>query len=171
MIDENKLKSKIEELKSKLIHGARACIQSLGRYLLKYRKKEEPVSKDLEKAAKHYLYSNILYDDVYVGNPTEKDCIEMFEAGAKWQKEKDLKLKLPTEISAIVERIAHDSGYTFEQSFAVLSAAKKAYEQGKSDMKQQMMKDAIETTLSKGLEEDYNIKGKYKAYIIVIKED
>ena len=49
--------------------------------------KEEPISKDLEEAAKHYLYSNILYDDVYVGNPTDKDCIEMFKAGAKWQKE------------------------------------------------------------------------------------
>ena len=52
-------------------------------------KKEEPVSDDLEKAAKHYLYSNILYDDVYVGNPTDKDCVEMFKAGARWQKEKD----------------------------------------------------------------------------------
>jgi hypothetical protein len=47
--------------------------------------KEEPVSEELEEAAKHYLYSNILYDDVYVGNPTDKDCIEMFKAGAKWQ--------------------------------------------------------------------------------------
>jgi len=46
---------------------------------------EESVSEDLEDAAKHYLYSNILYDDVYVGNPTDKDCIEMFKAGAKWQ--------------------------------------------------------------------------------------
>lgn len=49
--------------------------------------KEEPISDDLEKAARHYLYSNILYDDVYVGNPTDKDCIEMFKAGANWQKE------------------------------------------------------------------------------------
>ena len=47
---------------------------------------EEPVSEDLEEAAKHYLYSNILYDDVYVGNPTDKDCIEMFKAGAEWGK-------------------------------------------------------------------------------------
>ena len=43
-----------------------------------------PVSDDLEEAAKHYLYSNILYNDVYVGNPTDKDCIEMFKAGAEW---------------------------------------------------------------------------------------
>ena len=47
--------------------------------------------EELEEAAKHYLYSNILYDDVYVGNPTEKDCIEMFRAGAKWQKKQLLK--------------------------------------------------------------------------------
>lgn len=51
---------------------------------------EEPVSEDLEEAAKHYLYSNILYDDVYVGNPTDKDCIEMFKAGANWQKQQML---------------------------------------------------------------------------------
>ena len=51
----------------------------------------EPVSEELEEAAKHYLYSNILYDDVYVGNPTDKDCIEMFKAGAEWQKGKMLK--------------------------------------------------------------------------------
>ena len=43
--------------------------------------------EDLKEAAKHYLYSNILYDDVYVGNPTDKDCIEMFKAGAEWQKQ------------------------------------------------------------------------------------
>ena len=48
---------------------------------------EEPVSEDLEEAAKHYLYSNILYDDVYVGNPTDKDCIEMFNAGANWKEQ------------------------------------------------------------------------------------
>ena len=44
---------------------------------------EEPVSEDLEEAAKHFLYSNILYDDVYVGNPTDKDCIQMFKAGSQ----------------------------------------------------------------------------------------
>lgn len=56
-----------------------------------YAQKEEPVSEDLEEAAKHYLYSNILYDDVYVGNPTDKDCIEMFKAGANWQKQQMMK--------------------------------------------------------------------------------
>ena len=55
--------------------------------LLELAKGKEPVSEDLEEAAKHYLYSNILYDDVYVGNPTDKDCIEMFKAGANWKEQ------------------------------------------------------------------------------------
>ena len=46
-----------------------------------------PAKWNVEEVAKHYLYSNILYDDVYVGNPTDKDCIEMFKAGANWQKQ------------------------------------------------------------------------------------
>ncbi len=50
--------------------------------------------KDLNEAAKHYLYNNILYDDVYVGNPTDEDCIEMFKAGANWQK-RHAKFKTP----------------------------------------------------------------------------
>jgi hypothetical protein len=62
---------------------------------------EEPVSEELEEAAKHYLYSNILYDDVYVGNPTDKDCIEMFEAGAKWQKEQ----MMAKSIEAVVSQV------------------------------------------------------------------
>ncbi|UKK52118.1 hypothetical protein L6472_05940 [Prevotella sp. E13-17] len=62
---------------------------------------EEPVSEDLEEAAKHYLYSNILYDDVYVGNPTDKDCVEMFKAGAKWQKEQ--LMKDATEVTVHVD--------------------------------------------------------------------
>lgn len=59
---------------------------------------EEPISEDVEEAAKHYLYSNILYDDVYVGNPTEKDCIEMFKAGALWQKEQMMKEAKESEV-------------------------------------------------------------------------
>ena len=66
---------------------ALSWMQSLYKWLHRKKAKQEPVSKDLEEAAKHYLYSNILYDDVYVGNPTDKDCIEMFKAGANWQRE------------------------------------------------------------------------------------
>ena len=75
---------------------------------------EEPVSKDLEEAAKHHLYSNILYDDVYVGNPTDKDCIEMFKAGAQWQKEhlwKDAQgddlPEIDKEVIALIEAFGH----------------------------------------------------------------
>jgi hypothetical protein len=67
---------------------------------------EEPVSKDLEKAAKHYLYSNILYDDVYVGNPTDKDCIEMFKVGANWQKQQMLAKAVDVTIA-----IPYPNGY------------------------------------------------------------
>ena len=63
--------------------------------------KIEPVSEKLEEAAKHYLYSNILYDDVYVGNPTDKDCIEMFKAGANWQKEQ----MMAKSIEAVVSQV------------------------------------------------------------------
>lgn len=66
---------------------------------------EEPVSEDLEEAAKHYLYSNILYDDVYVGNPTDNDCVEMFKAGAQWQKEK--MMKEAKESQVILTRITN----------------------------------------------------------------
>lgn len=67
--------AKIVRESIKLVNGEKATMD------------EESVSKDLEEVAKHYLYSNILYDDVYVGNPTDKDCIEMFKAGANWKKE------------------------------------------------------------------------------------
>lgn len=67
---------------------------------------EEPASEDLEEAAKHYLYSNILYDDVYVGNPTDKDCVEMFKAGANWQKEQMMAKAFDVTIA-----IAYPNGY------------------------------------------------------------
>ena len=76
----------------------------------------EPVS-DLEEAAKHYLCSNILYDDVYVGNPTDKDCIEMFKAGANWQEEKD------NEEKVLI------------------------YKHGFDDCKEQMIKDALDAVV------------------------
>ena len=63
---------------------------------------EEPVSEDLEEAAKHYLYSNILYDDVYVGNPTDKDCIKMFKAGAQWQKQQMMKDAVEVQVNPLL---------------------------------------------------------------------
>ena len=59
-------------------HKENDCIDSI---------QNVPVSDELEEAAKHYLYSNILYDDVYVGNPTDKDCIQMFKAGSQWKEQ------------------------------------------------------------------------------------
>lgn len=49
----------------------------------------ESHNEDFEEAAKHYLYGAILYDDVYVGNHTEEDCIRCFKAGTEWQRKKD----------------------------------------------------------------------------------
>lgn len=60
----------------------------------------EPISEELDEVAKHYLYSNILYDDVYVGNPTDKDCIEMFKAGANWQLNKMKEDAIETSVMA-----------------------------------------------------------------------
>lgn len=71
---------------------------------------EEPVSEELEAAARHYLYSNILYDDVYVGNPTDKDCIEMFKAGAQW-KEQKLMAKA-VDVTIAIPYPNGDGGYT-----------------------------------------------------------
>ena len=59
----------------------------------------DPMSRDIEEIAKSYLYTNILYDDVYVGNPTDKDCIDMFKAGAKWQRDQLLKDELDGEVT------------------------------------------------------------------------
>lgn len=65
----------------------RKAMNEYHQFIIQHWHEKEPVSEELEEAAKHYLYSNILYDDVYVGNPTDKDCIEMFKAGANWQKQ------------------------------------------------------------------------------------
>lgn len=93
---------KLEKIKklADAMYNAAACLGPVGsgerlhktmddyhQFIIHEYYKEETVRDDLDKAAKHHLYSNILYDDVYVGNPTEEDCIEMFKAGAKWQRE------------------------------------------------------------------------------------
>ena len=97
MTDVEKIRKEVERLQNELIqekergHGSDiddACILELQNVLTYIDLlQKEFVNEDLEEAAKHYLYNNILYDDVYVGNPTDKDCIEMFKAGAQWQKE------------------------------------------------------------------------------------
>jgi uncharacterized protein YwqG len=96
MTDKDKLKE-IKKLADAMYYAAfnlttdasrlKKAMDEYHQFIIQEYCKEEPVSGELEEVAKHYLYSNILYDDVYVGNPTDKDCIEMFKAGAKWQKE------------------------------------------------------------------------------------
>ena len=121
----------ITGIKSKHATGKlKECIDNVSEEGLEQARKqlqEELVSEDLEEAAKHYLYSNILYDDVYVGNPTDKDCIEMFKAGAKWQEKKD---------QSIIE-LAEDH--------AMLAGMEK--------MKEQMMKEAVDGTVFTQLED------------------
>ena len=103
-----KIREEVERLKSQLLRGACSsqiametlCKEEAYNEVLDILEslQEEPVSEELEEAAKHYLYNNILYDDVYVGNPTDKDCIEMFKAGAKWQKEQMMAKAIDAEL-------------------------------------------------------------------------
>jgi len=121
MIDKiQKIREEIVRLKSNIIHGACAsqiametrCKEEAYDEVISLldSMQEEPVSKDLENAAKHYFYSNILYDDVYVRNPTDKDCIEMFKAGAEWQKEQMIANTADAMIGLPYEN--KDGGYT-----------------------------------------------------------
>jgi len=115
-----KIREEVVRLKSSLIHGACAsqiametrCKEEAYDEVISLldSMQEEPVSKDLENAAKHYFYSNILYDDVYVRNPTDKDCIEMFKAGAEWQKEQMIANTADAMIGLPYEN--KDGGYT-----------------------------------------------------------
>ena len=93
--------SEIEVSYNEKINEAHRLGREEGMFLAKTMFKE-PVSEDLEEAAKHYLYSNILYDDVYVGNPTDKDCIEMFKAGAQWQKQQMMKDAVEVQVNPLL---------------------------------------------------------------------
>lgn len=106
-------------------------------------KKEE----DLEEAAKHCLYA-ILYDDVYVGNPTEEDCIRCFKAGAEWQKKKD------------------QETIELAEEHAMLAGMEK--------MREEIMKDAVELTITNTSFiplPKLDIKAGDKAKIIIIKTE
>lgn len=106
--------------------------------------------KDLEEAAKEYCNNN---------DPTYQcccDCImEVFKAGAKWQREKDNK-----ELS---EKIAA------------------AYQLGLADKEKKMLKEAVEVVVwDAGVDfaphpvisvEDFNVKDGDKVRIIIVKED
>ena len=160
MTNKEKLE-KLEELADAMYYAAQYLTTDASRlhkamdkyhqFIINEYHKEEPVSKDLEKAAKHYLYSNILYDDVYVGNPTEKDCIEMFKAGAKWQKQQD------------------QSTIELAEDHAMLA--------GMNIMEQQMMTKAVDGIARPYDNEiwcildSFNLKDGDKVKVILIKED
>ena len=152
-----KVRDEIEKLKSQLLRGACSsqiametrCKEEAYNEVLAIldSMQEEPVSEDLEEAAKRYLYSNILYDDVYVGNPTDKDCIEMFKAGAKWQKQKD------------------------EKNIGELQW--NAHEEGWDECKQEMMAKAVKVKISNAsiISLPVNCNLKVGDKVLIIKED
>jgi hypothetical protein len=145
----------------------------------------EPVSDELEEAAKHYLYSNILYDDVYVGNPTDKDCIEMFKAGAEWQKMQDyFKIIYPKIITeGTIEQYAQQVAYDMSNDWAIdnptWNDVQNACKLGANWQKEQMMAKAVDAQcfgfqgaalFSFRLPSDKYLVGS-KVKVIVIKED
>lgn len=150
--------------------------------------KEEPVNNELEEAAKHYLYSNILYDDVYVGNPTDKDCIEMFKAGAEWQKRQDyFKIIYPRIITkGTIEQYAYQVAYDMSNDWAIdnptWNDVENACKLGAKWKEQQMMKNSISKSVCLSLtgpyveldQDDIHQLGLLfgdKIKLIVIKED
>lgn len=91
---------------------------------------DESTSEELETEIDRWYnseasegFENVLWEDIC-------KCARHF---ANWQRERDLKERIPTEISETVEKIAHDCGHTFEQSFAILVAAQEAYQRGLKD--------------------------------------
>ena len=151
---------------------------------------EEPVSEELEEAAKHYLYSNILYDDVYVGNPTDKDCIEMFKAGAQWKEEQFEKNRLKHCDSITNEQAELEQGFIDQHldKYNRMPTFLDAIEYGMKLHKKQLMKDAMEGVITFDYYgdgdktygcvahdsfclEDLGLKDTDKVKIVFIKED
>lgn len=116
-----------------------------------------PIRKAMENY-KHFIIHEY-YKEAYM--PNELDTIKVREMMVVPEPN-------PRKLDGLSEEIMHLSKQFPEVSFAKLSriAVRVARWQ-----KQKMMKGAIETTLSHGLEEDYGINGNYKAYIIIEHED
>lgn len=114
------------------------------------------ISEDLEEAAKEYMKKarKHLFDDSPIGRADDA-----FIAGAKWQKEQDTR-----------EMVMSDGSY-FQKCYAL----------GKKDMKEQMLKDAVEGEVvqdvysrelrakTKDLRK-YNLKFGDKIKLIIIKD-
>lgn len=113
-------------------------------------KAEESVPNDLEEAANRFA---IFYDQGTCDGIAQ-DC---FIAGAEWQEEQDTR-----------EMIMSDGSYF-----------QKCYELGKKDIKEQMMKEAVEAeilltpypTICLDDCKDYDFKDGQKVRIIIVKED
>ena len=94
---------------------------------------EEPANEDLEEFARYYLLNNhisplndILHQaDLKVEMQYHKDIENAFKAGAHWQHGKDFDDLLQSE----------------------MKFPKEYYEKGKADMREEMMKDAVEGTV------------------------
>lgn len=143
MTDKEKIRAEIEEVKL-IIQANRAQGAFAEGYLLgqesvvEHLEKfidsmpEEPVSEDLDKFATQS--ANKLYPPEFeMADDNWKQragYVKGCKDGAKWQRERDAKYKADNNICCM--------------NFDDIEAARiGAYEQGKSDMKQQIMKDAI----------------------------
>ena len=190
-----KIRQKVEKLISQLFRGACSlqvametrCKEAYNE-VLAILDTEDPVNNELEDAAKHYLYSNILYDDVYVGNPTDKDCIEMFKAGAEWQKRQDyFNIIYPRIITkGTIEQYAYQVAYDMSNDWAIdnptWNDVENACKLGAKWKEQQMMKNSISKSVCLSLtgpyveldQDDIHQLGLLfgdKIKLIVIKED
>lgn len=94
---------------------------------------EEKPSEDLEEAAKEYMKKarKHLFDDSPIGRTDDA-----FIAGAEWQKERDTR-----------EMVMSDGSY-FQKSYAL----------GKKDMKEEMLKEAVEGEVVQDLHGKFNVK-------------
>ena len=144
---------------------------------------EEPVSEDLEEAGRNYADNEEYGDDVYLAIKAA------FKAGAKWQSKKE------QDIIETAEDHAFLAGANWQKEQEMQDRLKsdntvfqKIYEKGKADMKEQMLKDAVDADAifdyydnqnrlyvsilaTDVLTEKYGIKDKDKIKIIIVKED
>lgn len=122
--------------------------------------KSEMVSEDLEEAAQEYSFNipTQLEADIVWKRETE----QYFKNGAEWQKQKDKQLVGATQ------KISHQHGY----------------DEGRFDMREEMMKDAVEAFVNTYENTDdsnyvefvteqspYKFKETEKCKLIIIKED
>lgn len=152
MTDKELIKQEIERLSAEY---------PMSRGLLKYLNKfidslpEEPASEDLEEVAKRYATEG----DEISGLYTVDEEVEAFKAGAEWQKQQDYKMYAHVPLKDI-----HDAWQELKknkpdiENYPAVCFQKGAdwrenhmkelfrteYEKGRFDMREEMMKDAVE---------------------------